>query len=257
MKILIGDIELSHATYLAYPAKRPQYLRREQMLHPQFLFSFAYNWYGQKRIHCVHLLQDMKRFRKNFRDDEHVIREAHRVLSEADVFVGHNSDRFDIPHIEWRAKLLGLPPITIAKVDTLKAAKKHFNAPSNSMDNLLKDLGYEGKVGKPTEKEWFAAALGDIAEIRKIIKYNKHDVRAQIKLYEEVRPWITNHPNFNLFVRDRDGNEIGVCRNCGSPNLHIKENRTLTNGSMRHIYSCKDCGAHTRFNRAVRRAKYV
>jgi len=226
------------------------------MLHPQFMFSFAYNWYGQKSIKAVSILDDKERFAKDFRDDEYVVREAHKLLEEADVFVGHNSDSFDLRHINYRAHLLGLGPIEIAKVDTLKHARKHFNAPSNSMDNLLKDLGHVGKKDKPTEEEWFMAAMGDVKKIKKVVRYNKHDTEGQIFLYERIRPWMHNHPNFNLFVRDADGNEIGVCRNCGSPNLLKQRKRKLASTSMRYMYSCKDCGSYTTFASAIKRAKF-
>lgn len=256
MKILIGDIELSRAVYQAYPSNKPQYLRRENMIHPQFMFSFAYNWYGEKEIYVPSILDNKELFKKDFRDDSALVTQAHELLSSADVFVGHNSDGFDLKHINYKAHLLGLSPIEIAKVDTLKQARKFFKAPSNSLDNLLKDLGHAGKREKPTEAEWFKATLGDEKVIRKIVKYNAFDVEGQIFLYEKIRPWMTNHPNYNLFIRDEYGNEIGVCRKCGSPDLVKDKRRRLASGSMRYVYKCNSCGGFTTFAEAILRAKY-
>lgn len=256
MKILIGDIELSRAIYQAYPSNKPQYLRKENMIHPQFLFSFAYNWYGEKKIHIPSILDNKKRFKRNFRDDSELVRTAHKLLTQADVFVGHYSNSFDLKHIFYKCWLLGLPPIEIAKVDTLIEARKFFNAPSKSLDNLLKDLGHVGKVGKPTEEEWFKATMGCEKTIRKIIKYNGHDTEGQIFLYEKIRPWMTNHPNYNLFIRDEDGGEIGVCRKCGSPDITKDNKKKLASGSMRYQYRCKSCGGFTTFSESIRRAKF-
>ena len=257
MKILIGDIELSHAVYMAYPAKKPQFLRREQMIHPQYMFSFAYKWHHEKKIKAVSLLDDKARFKANFRDDEYLVRETHKLLMEADVFVGHNSDGFDLKHINYRAHLLGLPPVEIAKVDTLKVARRCFQAPSNSMDNLLKDMGHVGKQGKPNQYEWMDAAQGCKKALKKIVTYNKYDVEGQIFLYEKLLPWIHNHPNHNLFIRDEDGNEIGVCKNCGSPELIQSKKRKLSSGTMRVQYQCSDCNSYTTFGASVRRAKFA
>jgi hypothetical protein len=244
MKILLGDIELSRAIYQAYPSNKPQFLRAEQIVHHQFLFSFGHQWYGEEEISVPSILDNKKQFKKDFRNDDELVAYAHELLTEADVFCGHNSNSFDLKHIFWRCWKLGLPPIEILKVDTLKEARKVFNAPSKSMDNLLKDIGHHGKVGKPNEKDWFAATMGDKEKIEGIVEYNHHDVVGQGVLYESIRPWMANHPQ----VRIRDtytGEIISTCRHCHGANLIRRGVKYLRSGRARRNYQCKDCGGYT------------
>ena len=59
-------------------------------------------------------------------NDEGVVRVLYQVLQEADVLVGHNSDRFDLKKFNTRALHYGLAPLHIRTqqtVDTLKIAK--------------------------------------------------------------------------------------------------------------------------------------
>lgn len=189
-KVLILDIEISLAVAYVYPARRKQYIGATQYKHKQFMLSAAWRWYGQKRIYSASLVDDKKRFKRNFRDDYHVVRELFNAIEEADVIVGHNSDSFDIKHINRFALLhgIGVRPDQVS-VDTLKVARKYFNFPFNSMKEIAKELRIQQKEGL-SEETWQAAADGDPKAIKRIEKYNRNDVEVQTQMFERLLPYI-------------------------------------------------------------------
>ena len=69
------------------------------------------------------------------------------VLNEADIVIAHNGKRFDIPKINTRFLLNGLPPTTpYQQIDTLEAVKKKFGFSSNKLDNLLIQFKMDRKL---------------------------------------------------------------------------------------------------------------
>ncbi len=80
-----------------------------------------------------------------------------------------------------------------------------------------------------------------------MLEYNLTDVDVMFSLYEELRPWIKNHPNVALWM------EEGVkpkCPHCGSENMRFKGyKRTKVLGYKQ--YNCKDCGAWSRERQAA------
>src|SRR5690554_3658658 len=108
-KILIWDVETSEIISAHYGLWGIN-IRPDRVLHDWFLFCAAWKWYGEKKVHTVSLLDDMKRFNKNrydirdmHIDDYHVVKVLHEVLSEADVLVHHNGDKFDLKKFNARA----------------------------------------------------------------------------------------------------------------------------------------------------------
>ena len=74
-----------------------------------------------------------------------------------------------------------------------------------------------------------------------LYKYNIQDVKLLEDLYNELLPWIKNHPNHALYM----DTTRPVCTNCGSYHVVKKGlEHTLTQSYQR--YKCKDCGAPLR-----------
>src|SRR3546814_7474699 len=72
-------------------------------------------------------------------DDVDITAKLIALLDEADVVIGQNSDRFDLPTINGRALVAGLKPHSPYKtVDTCLVARKEFGFPSNSLEYLTR-----------------------------------------------------------------------------------------------------------------------
>src|SRR5699024_5085271 len=69
---------------------------------------------------------------------EQFLRKVHRLMEKADIIVGHNVDRADVPWLKGDLHIeAGLPPLPPFKtVDTLKVMRREFGqgAPFKSLD---------------------------------------------------------------------------------------------------------------------------
>lgn len=181
---------------------------------------------------------------KNVFNDKEVVRAYHDALSDADIWIGHNFDAFDIKKFNTRAIFHKLKPVAPKPtIDTLKIARKHFKFTSNKLAYLAVFLGLEAKDESP---DWIKVMQGDEKELRKMVKYNKQDCVATEDVYLTLRPWMQNHPNMNVLspVRDIAGNKIPQCPNCSGVNLIKNGNRYSPTGIKQRL-TCKDCGAHS------------
>lgn len=180
----------------------------------QVIMSFAVKWVGDKGPPTCIALPDFKKTYKNDPfDDTEVTRVLFDVLSEADLLVGHNLDRFDLRKINARLIKNGShPPSPYKTFDTLKAARRHFNFPSNKLGDLATylDCPYGGKIQHEGFGLWGKCMNGDLAAWARMMKYNVQDVRINEWLYHKLAPW-SRHPNITL-----TGNVSNACPACGS-----------------------------------------
>jgi DNA polymerase elongation subunit (family B) len=144
-KVLLYDIETSLQTVTVFGLGNNDWIHPDSIVTERHLISISWKWLANPKVYSVSLLDDPKRFKRDHHDDRHVVTVFHRVLSEADVIVGHNSDRFDLPYLKTRMLYHGLAPLPpITALDTYKIAKSVFAFNSNKLDYIGKYL----KVGK-------------------------------------------------------------------------------------------------------------
>lgn len=235
-KFLLLDLELTFAVYYAYPSKREQYLSASNIIHDQFCVCAAWKWLGEKSTKVVKITDNEKLFKQNFRNDKEVAIKLHQLMTEADVIIAHNGDRFDIKHANCLFLKHGLGPIPQNKsIDTLKVAKKYFAFPGNSLDQLSKRFGSKGKNRKPN---WYKMTDGDEKEINIAAKYCKNDVSELEKIFLELRPFITNFP-----TDKKVNSKPEKCHKCGSTHLGPNGKIIRTYGKFQR-YQCKDCGSY-------------
>ncbi|CAB4139834.1 Ribonuclease H-like domain containing protein [uncultured Caudovirales phage] len=213
------------------------YLDSSWIKSPIWIVCAAWKWVGKPGVGSVSVLNDMERFKNNHRDDYHVVKILHALLSECDVLVGHNIDRFDLPQIETRIIHYGLPQLPPIKTfDTLKVARqKRFEA--NDLRYLTRQLGFEDKGESP---DWGLISDGDEDEIRKCIGYNKQDVRITEALYLRLRSYAKTHPNLAIH---RKGVMHKVCPRCDGDSIRPDKPFDTGNRIMRG-YRCTDCHSY-------------
>lgn len=246
-RILLYDVEMSYSVAYHYDQWGVN-IPHTHIKHPQFMISAAWKWYGQKKIHTVSVLDDKKRFKKNFRDDYHVINTLREEILDADATVAFNGDRFDTKELNTGMVKHGLKPLhNYIQIDPLKIAKSKFRFKGgNSLDNLCKALDVGVQKGKIDNKTWFAATEGCEKAINKVVRYNKGDIPTMEAVWEKIRPYAPSKLNMNLFVN------ANVCSNCASPNLQLAKRRKCAKSTIRYQYQCQDCGTYTTTGKAIK-----
>lgn len=160
-----------------------------------------------------------------------------KALDEADIVVGHNSNKFDLPIINSAFLREGLaPPSPYRKIDTLLEARRNFRFVSNKLEHLARALGVEEKAGHSGFELWDRCIKGDPKAFDELAVYNNQDVVVVREVYKKLRPWMQNHPNMNLFI-----NEEAACPKCGSHKVHYR-GYTNTAVATYHRFNCLDCG---------------
>ena len=206
--------------------------------HPQHLLSIAWKWLGESKVHVI-ALPDYKLYKKDKHSDKALAEAFWPVIDSADIVIGHNSDQFDnkmVNSMFMRHKMN--PPSPYATVDTKKVAKQAGRFASNKLD----DLGETFNIGKKLKHEgfdlWLGCDRGDPQSWKKMIAYNKQDVRLTEKLYLELRPWVKNHPAMNILDQ-----KPAACPKCGGEDMRPGKKYRATNANLYQYYRCQSCGA--------------
>jgi hypothetical protein len=189
--------------------------------------SFAYKWLDSPQVRF---------FSQRDYNEKEVVRELHRLFSEADVTIAHNGDQFDLKKAKTKFLQYGLKPPTMSKsIDTKKIAKSQFAFNSNSLNDLGESLGLGKKINTGGFDLWLDCMSGKRAAWDKMIAYNKQDVLLLEKVYLKLRSWNPHHPNVSLL-----SNKPG-CPTCGSSDVQSR-GFTVTTKTKQQRYQCKSCG---------------
>ena len=233
-KILLFDVETSPNLGWVW-AKYEQDVIGDFVRERQII-SVAWKWLGESKVHVI-ALPMFGEYKKNRHSNKELITAFHKIISQADIVIGHNVCAFDDRMVNTDIIFHGLtPPPPHKCIDTLKIAKKHFRFNSNK----LNDLGAFLKCGKKLDtggfKLWTGCIVdGDPKAWKRMMAYNKKDVILLEKVYTILRPWMTNHPDLN----DADCNP--GCPSCRSHRMERRGWRIDTSGRKRR-YQCQDCG---------------
>lgn len=230
-KILLYDIETAHNLVAAFKLYE-DYAPPENIQQERYVISVAWKWLGESKTYAVSVLDCPELFEKDPHNDLYVLKTFHEVLSEADVIVGHNSDKFDIRFLEGRMLIQGLSPLPpIQKMDTMKIAKKRFLFNSNKLDYLGKVLGVGRKI-KTTPGLWLRVLNGDKEAVAKMVTYNKGDVDLLERVFKKLIPYIRD---FNFPAKGER------CPRCGSKHTQSRGvSRTISRSYQR--FQCQKCG---------------
>lgn len=222
-KILIYDIEVSRETVQGY--RNGWDFKVVKQVKNQELMCFAYKWLGEKKVHYVS--------RNHVGGSKALVEHLWRILDEADIAIGHNSNGFDNKMSNRFFLEAGLGPVSPYKsIDTYRSARNIGKFPSYGLDALSKFFGFgqKKKIGYADLEDEFMD--NPSAKVERLMKeYNIEDVVLTEKLYMKLRPYIKNHTNLG----DLQG-ERGLCPKCGSSKL---EKRGIKNNKQE--YQCKNC----------------
>lgn len=222
--VLILDIEWKPTkAYVWGPFK--QYISDGQVLEDGGLLCVGLKWLGEKKVTV-------------FSEWEHghkaMIEKTYEFMEKADVIIGFNSDKFDIPKLLGEGLLHGIPPVApTTSIDLYKAVKK-FGFFRNSLGFVAPFLGIGRKMEHEGMALWIKVIDGDEKAQRRMARYCGQDVRLTERLYLKVRPYIRNHPHLG-----KTG--AAECPACGSKHNHSRGTvRTRLFKKQRLV--CVDCG---------------
>lgn len=240
-KVLYWDLELTDMDVLVstYGLKlHNNYLSHKDIVRDYTILGGAWGWVGKKRIHSCTVSH------KDVFNDEEVIRKIYKPLSECDILVGHNTDRFDLKKFNTRALFYDLPPVFPWKtVDTLKIARASLAMSSNTLDYVAKY--FEIPLHKARSPDWNLIKEGSKKELKYMEKYNRIDVEVGKAVYEKLKPAHKNPPKLSEItgeVRDVNGEAVEVCHACLSPKIVKIGYRYLNRYTRkRQRFLCRDC----------------
>lgn len=229
-KILLFDLETSLLKAGTFSLWNP--VNYDNILSDWYIICAAWKWLGEKQVKVSSVLEG-----RNLTDDKTLLKKLRNDLVKADIIVGHNIRKFDLKKLNTRLIANNLKPIPqIKTIDTYSVAKKEFAFTSNRLDYIAKYLGVGSKI-ETSKGLWLKALAGDKKAIKEMCTYNKGDVLVNEKVFDKLRPFITDHPNMSLIM------DNGVsCKNCGSHDL-VKNGFKYNQEGKKQRWACRSCGA--------------
>lgn len=243
LRICLWDVETSGilaTTWNLYP----EYIAYENMVDDWFMISVAWKELGKSKVDSVSVLDDPKRFKRNNKDDYHVIKTVRDALEDVDILIAFNGDRFDTKMFNSRLIYHGLPPLPkIVFIDPLKEIKKVAKFTSHRLDFLSTLFTGEGKMKTPSGT-WLQAMNGDVAAIKLMVRYNKVDVKKLEEVYLKLRPYFKSHPNIAT-------PDTCNCPKCNSNKTRKNGIRMRASGIRVQQYTCNNCGSWFTDNKSL------
>lgn len=237
------DIETAPGEYYAFDP-RVDYLRKDQQIKDFTILSWAAKKMGSEEV----IFRSTKD-EKHPRDDKKIMEEMWAILDGADIVIGQNSDRFDIPKIYARMMFQRVkdrhPPSSFKRVDTKKIAKKYFGFTYNSLEHLCDYLDVKYKKLKhdkfPGMSLQVECLKGNAEAWKEMERYNVRDVLALEECWKEMRAW-DSAVNTNLYY----GSKKCVCRVPGCGGSLQSHGYHFTAAGKFNRYRCGNCGAEAR-----------
>lgn len=237
-RILMYDLEVTPILGWTYKMWDTNVIRIER---DSYIMCFSYKWYGEKKIRNMALPDFTYPYESDPHDDFLVVSNLWQLMNEADIVVAHNANRFDnrISTARFLYHHLG-PPAPYKSVDTLMAARRYFRMASNTLNDLCSRLELGSKPKDTHGKLWRDCVDGDMAAWGKMKRYCNQDVLLLSNLYDELRPFMTSHPNLGALA-----GEEGACPRCLSTSLQRRGLAHTATCSYQR-YWCTECGAWSR-----------
>jgi uncharacterized protein YprB with RNaseH-like and TPR domain len=230
-KILFYDIETAPITSYVW-GLFDQNVGLNQIVEDWFILSFAAKYQGESEYHYFD-----QRSAIPVQDDKNLLISVHKVLSDADVLVGHNAVKFDFRKLNARFIKHDLAPLNnFIHIDTLKIARKHFAFTSNKLSYLADYLKCESKKSEHKKFSgfdmWTECLKGNQEAFLEMESYNKMDVEVLEQVYNKLAVWEPTI-NFQAFY-------FGTVCSCGHTKFY-KDGFRYTRQGKFQIFRCNNC----------------
>jgi len=245
-KILVLDIETAPMKAAVWGMWQ-QNINVKMMEEAGYILCYSAKWLGDDTI-----MYDDGRNKSGkppvHADEKRLLETLIPLLDEADMIVGHNLIKFDMPKIRGRCLIHNLSlPSPYKEIDTCRAAKKEFGFESNSLEFLCGVFKVEHRKSShsdfPGYELWEECIKGNEDAWAEMRDYNTVDIKTTEDVYIVMRPYMTQHPNVGVFT----DNDDPTCPKCGSTDVnHNKTKWAYTNIGKYKRYRCNSCGGWAR-----------
>lgn len=201
-----------------------------------YLLCFGWKRLGSKGAQVVSIT-DFPRFKHDPTNDKDLVIAAAKILSEADVIVGHYSQRFDLPMLQSRLLYHGLKPIPpIPHVDTWRIARYEMHLHSNRLASVAAFLGLQEKTPL-SGPIWIKASAGHKPSIKYVVEHCRQDVIVLEEAYKKIRCLCKVHPNVALV--DGKADTCPICEETG----HMQSRGfRISRTAKTQRFQCQKCG---------------
>lgn len=231
-KILFFDIEIL-----------PQHFSTRFGADRSTLCTFGYAWHGDKSASALDLLDFPEDFHNNPFKEKKLIKASHKIMSKAQVCIGHYSDRFDLKYMNTKFLKHNLTPVTIVTAeDTWKTARSGLKLSSNRLGNIAEYFELKHTKMDIPVSTWFDVIRGDEKAMRLMTKYCQQDVMTLMDVYYRLEP-ICKPRSHGGVLRDNVAPTSCPVVTCGSDQF-MKWGFFIKSQSGRKYQKrkCKSCG---------------
>lgn len=160
------------------------------------VLSWSAKWAGSSESEVMYSDNRKKKGDKLMNDKE-LLKPLWKLLDEADIVIGQNSDRFDLPKLNARfiEHRMGCPS-EFVQIDTYKIASSKFGFTSNKLEYMTKKLNK--KYVKQDHRKfvgfslWDQCIKGNVQAWKEMEIYNKYDVLSLEELFLNLSEYIKN-----------------------------------------------------------------
>lgn len=226
-KILVLDIESKPMKAYVW-GPRVDWIPAGQIISHGGLLCFAAKWLGSEEV--------------IFHKGASAVKEIHKLLSEADVVVTYNGDRYDLKRLNNEFLLAGMaPPKPYKSIDLIKVNRAKFDLPYRSLDYMAQRTGLGEKEKHQGFDLWVDCERG-VPEAWEVMEsYNKKDVLLTESLYIKLLPWLGVSPHIGMLAGKSES-----CPYCGSTDLADEGESTWTYVQSYQLYRCEVCEGWSR-----------
>jgi len=154
------------------------------------LLCCAYKTYGSKEQPLVIRADEFPNWKKRRSDPSAIVAEVIKQLSDYDIYVAHNGQRFDKPMlVSWALKYHQPVALRFAKfIDPVLLARRHMRLARNSLQELIRFLDIPEDKTHVEFRHWLQAAMdGDSKSLDYIVHHCVQDVKSLEMVYERVK----------------------------------------------------------------------
>ena len=237
-RILLVDIETAPAKVYAFGLFN-QNFSLAQVIEPDRMLGFSAKWYKA-------------RGRAKWWDERggrtEMLTAIRDLLDEADVVVGYNSRRFDVPWIRGELASEGIDqPSPFKQIDLYQVAKKNMRFISHKLDWVSEKLLGDNKVSHSGFRLWADCMAGDEKAWNLMRRYGIKDTDLLEPLLDELIQFTPQAVNLGNYAPDDDKRR---CSHCGKADTLQSRGVERTAQSQYRRYWCNTntggCGGWSR-----------